>query len=225
MLRAPTFPGAVGSGLSTADSYLLMLFWPPRALRGLRAQLTPWTVPEQGISCLMHPATGTSWSAPVGLCSYLPSPHLSITLLLEVIREQSVGTSWAWGDLLGLVFSCRCCRGDSCLLGVAAGTNQPLVWGRVGDDLSHRPFRWDVLLLWKHVTNHLWVGVFPANRNISPLLPALHASWYSSFYPPGSWIPVMQSEMRGSLRYRDWYQNSLLLGSQWGSSCCVWQKS
>lgn len=197
----------------------------PRGGSGLDSngepRLTPWTVPEQGIPVpLAQPGQHLWGCAPSS--PHLPLHHLAAGGDKGAERGHLLGV----GRSVGLGLFMQVLEGrflSSVEQGVAAGTNQPLVWGIVGDGLSHRPFRW-VLLLWKHITNHLGVGVSPAkrNRNISSLLPALHASWYSAFYPPGSWIPVMQSE-RGSLRYRGWYQNSLLLGSHCGSSCCVWQ--
>lgn len=126
----------------------------------------------------------------VGLRAYLPPSHLSTDLLPAVIRERGyflgvgrrfVGLSLFMQVLEGRFLSPLEHR-------VAAGTNQLLAWGRVGDDLSHRPFRWDVLLLCKHVRNQLCVGVFPVpyQEHFTPSLPALHASCCSAFYPPAS---------------------------------------
>lgn len=194
----------MGSGLSTADSCFLSLVWPPRSLRGLRAQQQggtqiypmdcPWTCNS---SCC-----GTPWCTVllaclfilpgqhgVGLQAYLPPSHLSRDLLLEVIREH--GYFLGVGRFFGLGLFMQVLEGrflSSSEHRVAAGTNQPLVWGRVGNDLSHRPFSWDVLLLCKHVRNQLCVGVFPVpyQEHSPPSLPALHASCRAAFYPAAS---------------------------------------
>lgn len=161
----------------------------------------------------------------VGLWTYLPPSHLSRDSLPEVIRE--CGYFLGVGRVVGLGLFMQVLEGrflSSLEHRVAAGTNQPLVWGMVGDDLSHRPYKWDVLLLCKHVGNQLCVGVFPVPyQEHSPppfQLCMPPAALPFILQPPGSWIPVvsplMHSEMRGSVRYRDWYQNSLLLGNQSG---------
>lgn len=163
-------------------------------------RLTPWTVLEHVIphaSCCGTPQCTVPLAClfilpgqhRVGLRAYLPPSRLSIDLLLEVIRER--GYFLGVGRFVGLGLFMQVLEGrflSSLEHGVAAGTNQPLVWGRVGDDLSHRPFRWDVLLLCKHVRNQSCVGVFPVpyQEHFPPYLPALHASCCFAFYPPAS---------------------------------------
>lgn len=73
--------------------------------------------------------------------AYLPPFYLFIHFPLEVIRER--GYFLGVGRFVGLGLFMQVLEGRFLSLEhrVAAGTNQQLVWGRVGDDLSHRPFR------------------------------------------------------------------------------------
>lgn len=155
----------MSSVLSTADSGFLLLVWPLCSLRGIWAQQQEGTQtyskdcpracnsPCFLLWCTMPlvcPFILPSHHG-VGPWAYLPLSHLSIKVFSKVIRER--GYFLGVGRFVGLCLFMQVLEGRFLSLEhrVAAGTNEPLVWGRVGDDLSHKPFRWDVLLLCKHI--------------------------------------------------------------------------
>lgn len=177
----------------------------------------------------MHRAAGVSvrspWSTRCGAAS-LPSPIPPLQGLAPG-GDKEPGYFLGVGRFLGLGLFMQVLAGrslSSFKRRVAAGTNQPLVWGRVGDDLSHRPFRWDVLLLCKHVRNQLCVGVFPVpyQEHSSPpsQLCMPPAVLYFIVQPLRSWIPVMHSQMRDSLRPIS--KLTYFREVSPGTACCMW---
>lgn len=146
----------MGSGLSTADSCSAAVLTSTCSERaqGLIARGSPDSPRGLSLSkAFPVPLAPSLWHTLVSTCGaeILPSPiwplhHLAPGGDKGAERGYFLGVGRSVG--LGLLLQVLEGRFLSSLeLRVAAGTNQPLVWGRVGDDLSHRPFRWDVLLL------------------------------------------------------------------------------